>query len=555
MKLKKLDVLTHINSLIFDELTGLLFYSMGSCLCVQDQTGKIFLKQILTEGGKIYGIRVLKDYVYIFGQRIIQIFQLEKNKTLILKEVLNFEAKFWILDIQMLEDKIILGYSNNSVEIFSFQNSTIKSLKHVKGTLNCLLYSMKICGDLDDLIIASGTIFHDILIWGSDGKLISTLKGHEGVIFCVEISKDKDYLISGSDDRTIRLWNLKNPSIPHVVFYGHTARIWDCKFCGKSLIASCAEDSLVKLWNFDGNCIQTFLGHTGKNIWRLAIHPNENLIASAGADSSIKFWKIHSHKSEVNPIKNIKGMSEINREIILIDKNGSLFNLSNNNLSTIFESKETKNFCTLSCHPLNEDIFVIGDVFGNIFIYDNSSKKYIFELNVSKSMVMKIHWFVKNEQIGLLVSSADGNLSYYIFKENSLELINSINTGKKKITCICTDENSNLLIGDSKGYIKLIKIKNDKLSDSLSIVRSHQNVNVSDIKFKDQFFYSIGWDGHMCVHIIEDDKIHKLNYYKLNSIIPSLEKIIFTKNGNLLLFGYSGNYFVVYDFTQKYRVL
>jgi WD40 repeat protein len=553
MKLKKLDVLTHVNALIFDEDAEFLFYSMGSCLCVQDKTGKILLKQILTEGGKIYGIRVVKDYVYIFGQRVFQIFQFENYKQFTLKEVLNFEAKFWILDIRILEENIILGYSNNSIEIFSFQKSSFKSLKHIKGTLNCLLYSMKIYGDLNDLIIASGTIFHEILIWNSDGELISSLKGHEGVIFCVEISKEKDFLISGSDDRTIRLWNLKNPSYPHVVYYGHTARIWDCKFCGKNQIASCSEDSLIKLWNLGGDCLQTFQGHTGKNVWRIAIHPNEKLIASAGADSSIKFWKIDPHKSEVAPIKNIKGICKKKGHIVLLDKSGSLFNLSNGNLSTMFESKESKNFCLLSCHPMKEEIFILGDVFGNIFIYDNTSKKNIFELKISKSMVMKIHWFMRNDQIELFVTSADGNLSYCIFIDNRLEFINSFNAGKKKITCICI-ENSSLLIGDSKGYIKLIKFENDKLSEPLSVVRSHQNVNVSDIKFKDQFFYSIGWDGHMCVHTIEDEKIHQLNYYKLNSIIPSLEKIFFTKNGNLLLYGYSGNYFVVYDFTQKYRV-
>ena len=39
------------------------------------------------------------------------------------------------------------------------------------------------------------------------GQLLNTLEGHGGNVWSVAISKDGTFIVSGSSDRTVRVWN------------------------------------------------------------------------------------------------------------------------------------------------------------------------------------------------------------------------------------------------------------------------------------------------------------------------------------------------------------
>ena len=47
------------------------------------------------------------------------------------------------------------------------------------------------------------------LLWGmaSEGVLLRECKGHSGAVNAVRFTKDGNYVMSCSDDRTVRLWN------------------------------------------------------------------------------------------------------------------------------------------------------------------------------------------------------------------------------------------------------------------------------------------------------------------------------------------------------------
>jgi len=68
---------------------------------------------------------------------------------------------------------------------------------------------------LDELLIASGTIFAQISIWSwkkyeSTQKPLLILNGHDGVIFRITWAKDGKSLCSTSDDRTVRYWSFSH---------------------------------------------------------------------------------------------------------------------------------------------------------------------------------------------------------------------------------------------------------------------------------------------------------------------------------------------------------
>lgn len=44
----------------------------------------------------------------------------------------------------------------------------------------------------------------------SKSHLIKSLEAHKGGVNSIEVSSDLSVLVSGSDDNTVRLWNIKN---------------------------------------------------------------------------------------------------------------------------------------------------------------------------------------------------------------------------------------------------------------------------------------------------------------------------------------------------------
>ena len=155
-----------------------------------------------------------------------------------------------------------------------------------------LRYSARFFGScLEHLIIASGTVFNQVLLWKVQGKkdennrspVLERLTGHEGVIFSINFNKSGTLLSSVSDDRSIRLWKVTNLSTfesngcvePMLVVYGHTARVWDAKLL-ETCFVSIGEDLVCNVWSYDGNIVKTHKGHTGILQLRIVMKASSN---------------------------------------------------------------------------------------------------------------------------------------------------------------------------------------------------------------------------------------------------------------------------------------
>lgn len=123
------------------------------------------------------------------------------------------------------------------------------------------------------------------------------------MIFSIKFNGDRSQIVSGSDDRTIRVWNLppdwelleryKHTVILNrfsltvlfrskelccsLVLYGHTARVWDARLL-TDCIVSIGEDATCRVWDLNGQCKEVVRGHKGRSIWSMAIDNKQQVI-------------------------------------------------------------------------------------------------------------------------------------------------------------------------------------------------------------------------------------------------------------------------------------
>lgn len=124
-------------------------------------------------------------------------------------------------------------------------------------------------------------------------QLIPSLKGHKATINAISFSPDGEYLISGSYDKSIKIW--KTDSWECVkTFTGHNASITSvipANQWGYNYIISGGKDAIIKIWDFDtGICIDSIKEHS-KPITSLQYDYEKGLM-SASYDGS---FIVHGH--------------------------------------------------------------------------------------------------------------------------------------------------------------------------------------------------------------------------------------------------------------------
>ncbi|MCL2306359.1 MAG: WD40 repeat domain-containing protein, partial [Planctomycetaceae bacterium] len=126
------------------------------------------------------------------------------------------------------------------------------------------------------------------------------LRGHEGPICCLAISSDSRWLATGSEDRSVRIFDLKSayPGGNQKVLLGHQLEITDLQFAPNGQwIATGSRDNTVRIWDLQSETTMPtaiiLKGHSGW-ISSLVVSPDGNWFATAGYDQSVRLWNTQS---------------------------------------------------------------------------------------------------------------------------------------------------------------------------------------------------------------------------------------------------------------------
>ncbi|KAG2195930.1 hypothetical protein INT47_002703 [Mucor saturninus] len=323
-----------VTSLMFHN-DSILLAGHGPFLKVYNvQTGQLLTTECILPANRIHRIVLAPHVTYenkveirrlaVFGSKYLSLLELKitQNEASITIDKSFGPFKDWIMDAQWIYEeeektyptKMTFVYGHNDMEMYDLKTSEPVLLYAVQCQVRCILYSARIYGHTPStLIVASGTVFNEVHLWkplvrneDEDSIVYKYLKGHEGVIFGMRFNEDASQILSVSDDRTIRVWPLKDETKDPVVLFGHTSRIWDCQFVDEYLV-SISEDSTCRVWkntlvvdpeeDDNGDCIACWEGHASKNVWSCAINPEHQIVATGGQDSGIRLWSLGSIKN------------------------------------------------------------------------------------------------------------------------------------------------------------------------------------------------------------------------------------------------------------------
>ena len=153
----------------------------------------------------------------------------------------------------------------------------------------------------DRQLLAIGRSFGGIKLWQMPSREEICTLTPSGTVSAIAFSPDGKLLASGSVGKTIKIWQLntgeklltpKMHSAAVTALKGHSDRINSLAFSpdGK-ILASGSDDKTIKIWQLDtGKLICTLTGHSAA-VQSVAFSPNGRMLVSGSWDTTIKIWR------------------------------------------------------------------------------------------------------------------------------------------------------------------------------------------------------------------------------------------------------------------------
>ncbi|KAI0078368.1 coatomer subunit alpha-2 [Panus rudis PR-1116 ss-1] len=126
------------------------------------------------------------------------------------------------------------------------------------------------------------------------GVLVDRFEEHEGPVRAVAIHPSRALLVTGGDDYKIKVWDIR-PQNRRCLYtlHGHLDYVRTVQFHHEMpWILSASDDQTIRIWNSTSrNCIAILTGHS-HYVMSAQFHPKEDLVVSASQDQTVRVWDI-----------------------------------------------------------------------------------------------------------------------------------------------------------------------------------------------------------------------------------------------------------------------
>ena len=170
---------------------------------------------------------------------------------------------------------------------------------HTKGVTS-------VAFSLDGKKIVSGSHDKTLRVWDAESgsSILGPLLGHTNWVTSVAFSPDGNKIVSGSDDKTLRVWDAESGSIILGPLLGHTNWVTSVAFSPDgNKIVSGSDDNTLCVWDAEsGSTILGLLvGHTNW-VASVAFSPDGKKIVSGSDDKALCVWDAKSGSIILGPL-------------------------------------------------------------------------------------------------------------------------------------------------------------------------------------------------------------------------------------------------------------
>ncbi|CAG7853008.1 WD repeat-containing protein 5B [Serendipita indica DSM 11827] len=180
-------------------------------------------------------------------------------------------------------------------------HSLPRTLVGHNGSVNSVAFSP------DSSRIVSGSEDRKLRLWDADTgqPLGEPIRGHYGSVNAVAFSPDSSRIVSGSNDGSIRLWDAHTGKPSGTPIWGHEDIVLAVQFspCGSQIVSS-SRDHTIRVWDADtsqplGGPIR---GHQD-SVNAVEFSPDGSQIVSGSSDGTIRLWDADTDQPLGEPIR------------------------------------------------------------------------------------------------------------------------------------------------------------------------------------------------------------------------------------------------------------
>ncbi|MEH2276941.1 MAG: SEFIR domain-containing protein [Nostoc sp.] len=351
-------------------------------------------------------------------------------------------------------------------------------------------------------LLISGGDDRTIKLWDNEKnqwKCKQTLRGYSNRIWSIAFSRDGYIFACGGEDNKIRLWNYwERTHIPFQTLSEHTDWVWSVAFNEDgTLLASASEDNNIYLWKLEKEEWKYFTSCTGHNkrVRCVAFNPKRDMLASGGNDNKIFLWNL----SNVQNPKPLREFTQHSDRILSLafspngqylvsssrDKTIHLIDLNNTQNEQVnlgsYEFHHKNQVHSIAFSP-NSNKLVSGDFDRKLKLWDVESRRCLNTWD-DQQQILSVAFHPKEP----IVASAGHNhivTLWDIENENDVRPIKILKGHKHAVESIVFSHDGNKLISCSQDQtIKFWEVegKNNISIHTIELGQPYQGMNISGV--------------------------------------------------------------------------
>ncbi|MCH2050375.1 MAG: trypsin-like peptidase domain-containing protein [Trichodesmium sp. ALOHA_ZT_67] len=230
-----------------------------------------------------------------------------------LAKAITDEISGIVNSIVVLNAYIVMGSSNGMISVWDIQNREIIAIwKAHPESVNSVAVTP------DEQFVISGSDDKTIKIWKlpknkniNDISLVQTLTGHTDVVDGVAIAPNSKIFASGSWDGTIKIWNLASGELLQTIA-GHSEIVNGIAISPDGqFLASGSKDNQIKLWNLQTGQLVRTINTNSVSILSVVFSPDSQILASSSSNGTINIWNLQTGKLIHNLKEHLDGVWSI----------------------------------------------------------------------------------------------------------------------------------------------------------------------------------------------------------------------------------------------------